>query len=88
MIDESVLLSHRDGGVLTLTLNRPRRKDALDPALGEALLNEAADRSMREALAGEARAQVVNFATADAPAAIRAFDEKRDPVFTGAWAVP
>lgn len=51
------------------------------------LLNEGADRSMREALAGEARAQSVAFATADVPEAYAAFREKRDPVFTGEWNV-
>jgi hypothetical protein len=39
---------------------------------------------MRDALASEARAQTVNFATADAPAA---FNNKTEPVFTGEWAV-
>jgi 2-(1,2-epoxy-1,2-dihydrophenyl)acetyl-CoA isomerase len=57
-------------------------------AQSKALLHEAAAGStLREALAGEARAQAVNFATADAPAAFAAFNEKREPVFTGEWAV-
>ncbi|MGH3966818.1 MAG: enoyl-CoA hydratase/isomerase family protein [Mycobacterium sp.] len=58
-------------------------------ALGQskALLNEGADRTLREALAGEARAQVVNFATADAAEAYAAFAERREPSFTGRWAV-
>jgi 2-(1,2-epoxy-1,2-dihydrophenyl)acetyl-CoA isomerase len=51
------------------------------------LLNENADRTMRDALSGEARTQAINFATADAPAAFEAFLEKREPEFTGAWAV-
>lgn len=55
-------------------------------AQNKALLNEGADRTMRDALASEARAQTVNFAT-DAPAAFAAFNEKREPVFTGEWAV-
>ncbi|MFF2846271.1 enoyl-CoA hydratase/isomerase family protein [Streptomyces sp. NPDC058001] len=54
----------------------------------KALLNEGANRTLREALAGEARAQSVNFATADAAEAYAAFAERRDPVFTGHWAVP
>jgi enoyl-CoA hydratase/carnithine racemase len=54
-------------------------------AQSKALLQEGADRTMRDALAGEARAQAVNFATADAPAAFAAFRDKRDPVFTGEW---
>jgi 2-(1,2-epoxy-1,2-dihydrophenyl)acetyl-CoA isomerase len=56
-------------------------------AQSKALLNENADRTLREALAGEARAQAVNFATADAPAAFRAFRDKTEPRFTGEWAV-
>jgi 1,4-dihydroxy-2-naphthoyl-CoA synthase len=42
---------------------------------------------MRDALANEARAQAVNFATADAREAYAAFTEKREPSFTGRWAV-
>jgi enoyl-CoA hydratase/carnithine racemase len=57
-------------------------------ALGQskALLNEGADATMREALANEARAQAVNFATADPPEAYAAFADKREPSFTGRWA--
>jgi enoyl-CoA hydratase/carnithine racemase len=51
------------------------------------LLNENADRTMRDALSSEARTQAINFATEDAPAAFTAFMEKRDPEFTGKWAV-
>ncbi|WP_328392776.1 enoyl-CoA hydratase/isomerase family protein [Nocardia sp. NBC_00416] len=54
----------------------------------KALLNEGADHTLREALAGEARAQGVNFATADAPEAYAAFAGKRTPRFTGAWSLP
>ncbi|WP_084471461.1 enoyl-CoA hydratase/isomerase family protein [Nocardia speluncae] len=54
----------------------------------KALLNEGADATLREALAGESRAQGVNFATADAPEAYTAFAEKRAPRFTGAWSLP
>jgi enoyl-CoA hydratase/carnithine racemase len=53
----------------------------------KALLNEGADRTMRDALANEARAQGVNFATEDAREAYAAFAERRDPSFTGRWAV-
>jgi enoyl-CoA hydratase/carnithine racemase len=56
-------------------------------AQSKALLHEGADSTMRDALASEARAQTINFATADAPAAFAAFNEKRDPVFTGEWAL-
>lgn len=53
----------------------------------KALLNEGADRTLRDALANEARAQVVNFATADASEAYAAFAQRREPTFTGRWAV-
>jgi enoyl-CoA hydratase/carnithine racemase len=53
----------------------------------KALLNEGADRTMRDALANEARAQVGNFATADAAAAYTAFAQRREPSFTGRWAL-
>jgi enoyl-CoA hydratase/carnithine racemase len=53
----------------------------------KALLNEGADRTMRDALASETRAQIGNFATADAAAAYAAFAEKREPTFTGRWAL-
>ncbi|HEY5855269.1 MAG TPA: enoyl-CoA hydratase-related protein [Aldersonia sp.] len=53
----------------------------------KALLNEGADRTLRDALANEARAQAINFATADAAEAYAAFAEKREPRFTGRWAV-
>jgi len=51
----------------------------------KALLNEGADSTLRDALANEARAQVGNFATADAAAAFAAFAERREPSFTGRW---
>lgn len=53
----------------------------------KALLNEGADRTLRDALVNEARAQATNFATADAPEAFAAFAGKREPRFTGQWAV-
>ncbi|MET7772233.1 enoyl-CoA hydratase-related protein [Nocardia sp. NPDC005366] len=53
----------------------------------KALLNEGADRTMREALASESRAQAVNFATADVPEAYAAFAQKREATFTGDWNV-
>jgi enoyl-CoA hydratase/carnithine racemase len=56
-------------------------------AQSKALLHENADRTMRDALASEARAQAINYATEDAPAAFRAFVEKTEPTFTGRWAV-
>src|SRR4051812_36855163 len=49
--DEQVLLTGRDDAVLTLTLNRPRRKNALNgelwTALGEALTAAANDPDVR-----------------------------------------
>ncbi|GAB2658916.1 enoyl-CoA hydratase/isomerase family protein [Nocardia goodfellowii] len=51
----------------------------------KALLNEGAGGDLRTALAAEARAQGVNFATADAPEAFAAFTEKREPRFSGGW---
>jgi enoyl-CoA hydratase/carnithine racemase len=53
----------------------------------KSLLNEGVDSTLRDALAGEARAQIGNFATADAAAAYAAFAEKREPSFTGRWAL-
>lgn len=53
----------------------------------KALLNEGADRTLRDALANEARAQGVNFATTDAAAAYAAFAQRREPSFTGRWAL-
>jgi enoyl-CoA hydratase/carnithine racemase len=57
-------------------------------AQSKALFNEGADRTLSDALANEARAQAVNFATVDAAEAYAAFAEKREPSFTGRWAVP
>jgi enoyl-CoA hydratase/carnithine racemase len=57
-------------------------------AQSKALLNEGTNQTLRDALGNEARAQVVNFATVDSAEAYAAFAEKRDPSFTGRWAVP
>jgi enoyl-CoA hydratase/carnithine racemase len=54
----------------------------------KSLLNEGSDRTLRDALANEARAQTVNFATADVSEAYAAFTRRRSPSFTGEWAVP
>ncbi|MEW2360194.1 enoyl-CoA hydratase-related protein [Spirillospora sp. NPDC029432] len=77
-------------GIAAFTADLAARLAAGPPvalAQTKALLNEGADRTMREALTAEARAQTINFATADAPAAFAAFNEKREPAFTGEWAV-
>lgn len=51
MSNEAVLLYERDGAVAVLTMNRPRQKNALDPALlsalGETLERAAGDASVR-----------------------------------------
>ena len=56
-------------------------------AQSKALLNDGANSTLREALANEARAQPGNFATADSGEAYAAFAAKRDPEFSGAWAL-
>jgi 2-(1,2-epoxy-1,2-dihydrophenyl)acetyl-CoA isomerase len=56
-------------------------------AQSKALLNEAADRTLREALEGETRAQTINFSGTDPATAFEAFMAKRKPEFTGEWAV-
>jgi 2-(1,2-epoxy-1,2-dihydrophenyl)acetyl-CoA isomerase len=57
-------------------------------AQSKALLNDGANATLAEAVANEARAQPGNFATADSIEAYAAFAEKREPAFTGRWAVP
>jgi enoyl-CoA hydratase/carnithine racemase len=57
-------------------------------AQSKALLNDGANATLREALANEARAQPGNFATADSIEAYAAFAQKREPAFTGRWAIP
>jgi len=56
-------------------------------ANSKALLNEGADRTLRDALANEARAQIGNFGTDDSREAYAAFAEKREASFTGRWAL-
>jgi enoyl-CoA hydratase/carnithine racemase len=56
-------------------------------AQSKGLLNDGANTTLREALANEARAQPGNFATADSIAAYAAFAQKREPAFTGRWAI-
>jgi 2-(1,2-epoxy-1,2-dihydrophenyl)acetyl-CoA isomerase len=51
------------------------------------LLNAGAASTLHEALLAEARAQTINYATEDAPRAIRAFTAHEDVTFTGKWAV-
>ncbi|MGH1561411.1 enoyl-CoA hydratase/isomerase family protein [Mumia sp. DW29H23] len=56
-------------------------------AQNKELLNAGMVLPMREALDSEARAQAVNYATDDAPAARRAFQEKTEATFTGEWSI-
>jgi 2-(1,2-epoxy-1,2-dihydrophenyl)acetyl-CoA isomerase len=56
-------------------------------AQSKALLNDGASVTLPQALANEARAQPGNFATADSGEAYAAFAAKREPGFTGDWAV-
>jgi enoyl-CoA hydratase/carnithine racemase len=51
------------------------------------LLNAAAVSTFGEALAAEVRAQTINYATEDAPRAIRAFKDREEVTFTGRWAL-
>lgn len=53
----------------------------------KALLNEGASSTHRDALAAEARAQGLNFATADAQEAFAAFAGRREPSYTGRWLI-
>jgi 2-(1,2-epoxy-1,2-dihydrophenyl)acetyl-CoA isomerase len=54
----------------------------------KSLLNQGVTGTLLDAVASEGRAQTVNYATEDAPAAFRAFLEKAEPpAFTGRWAV-
>jgi enoyl-CoA hydratase/carnithine racemase len=57
-------------------------------AQSKRLLHQGADATLREALENEARAQSINFATEDAPAAIEAFRTKTTTTYTGRWALP
>lgn len=57
-------------------------------AQSKALLNDGANSTLQQALANEARAQPGNFATTDSKVAYTAFAAKREPEFTGRWAVP
>jgi enoyl-CoA hydratase/carnithine racemase len=63
------------------------RRLALGPPLAfsmtKRLLHDGSRSTMADALENEARCQTVNFATQDTTEAMRAFAEKRDPVFKG-----
>lgn len=51
------------------------------------LLDEGVDATLQEALENEARAQSINFGTADVAVAFEAFRDKTVPEYTGRWAV-
>ncbi len=51
------------------------------------LLHAGVVSSFRDSLDNEARAQAINYATADAPSAFRAFREKTEVEFTGKWSI-
>ncbi|RJO75119.1 enoyl-CoA hydratase [Nocardia panacis] len=80
-----------DTEVVDFTAELARRLAALPPvalAQTKSLLHRGADQTLHEALENEARAQVVNLATEDVPAAYRAFlDKSAPPVYTGRWAI-
>jgi enoyl-CoA hydratase/carnithine racemase len=59
-VNEPLLLRHDDGGIVTLTLNRPRQYNALS----DALLGDL--QSALDAIAGDAAARVVVIAGAGA----------------------
>jgi 2-(1,2-epoxy-1,2-dihydrophenyl)acetyl-CoA isomerase len=71
-----VLPASQDGGVLTLTLNRPHRKNALDAALWVAL------RDALTAAGHDSSMRALVLSGADARAAFTAFNDKTKPVFT------
>lgn len=75
-------------GFVTELAHRLAASPPVALAQTKALLNDGVDASFDAALANEARAQAVNFATEDAPEAFRAFAEKAEPTFTGRWAGP
>jgi len=52
-------------------------------SMTKAMLNNSSALSLDQALEEESRSQAVNFATADTSEAMRAFAEKRDPLFEG-----
>jgi enoyl-CoA hydratase/carnithine racemase len=52
-------------------------------AMSKRLLHEGSRSTMADALENEARCQTVNFASEDTAEAMRAFAEKRDPLFKG-----
>ena len=57
-------------------------------AQSKALLNHGAEQSLHEAIASECAAQVINAATEDSAAALRAFLAREEPpAYTGRWAV-
>lgn len=88
----------RSEGIVTVTLNRPEKKNALQPndVPGTARrvhgnrrkpqrsgLNQSFEMSMTEALEAEATAQALALGSLDFTDAVMAFREKRSPRFDG-----
>ncbi len=78
VLPDDELDSFVDGWARRLALGPP-----LALSMTKRLLHEGSRSTMAEALENEARCQTVNFATEDTAEAMRAFAEKRDPVFKG-----
>ncbi|MGP4020309.1 enoyl-CoA hydratase/isomerase family protein [Saccharopolyspora sp. 5N708] len=72
-------------GFVTDLADRLAQGPPIAVAQTKQLLHAGSHQSFREALENEARAQTINFATADAPAAREAFLNKAEPNFTGEW---
>ena len=91
MSDETLI--ERSDGLVTVTLNRPHKKNAVNAANWadlDAVLREVAgnpaDRallSFEQAVEAEAQAQHITYTTADMREGITAFLERREPRFTG-----
>lgn len=78
VVDDDQLDAHVDDVVARLAAGPP-----IALSLSKRLLNQAHDVTLAQALEAEAQAQTVNGATADTTEAIRAFLEKRTPIFRG-----
>ncbi|MCI2417636.1 enoyl-CoA hydratase-related protein [Saccharopolyspora sp. K220] len=76
---------HELDGFVTDLANRLAHGPPIAMAQSKQMLHAGAHQSFREALENEARAQTINFATADGPAAREAFMAKAEPKFTGEW---
>jgi 2-(1,2-epoxy-1,2-dihydrophenyl)acetyl-CoA isomerase len=73
------------GGFVASVARRLAAGPPVALAQNKSLINEGCLASFDVALTSEARAQAVNYATADAAAARQAFLDKATPEFTGEW---